>query len=433
MSSRNNAVTQRLEKVAALWQDFSCHDTYKVCRWLLEPDEEDMLMAFVKVENANEAQTNDLFVRFRAPFLSPENYSQGLMNNLMAEWEAYRKYMQPKGMPATDPPKAAYAAKPGVFIEWFDAFARQFPEFKGLAVAFLSPDEIQDEALWEKWLSSALSDEIPSGVRIMLLDLSKRPVFDRLATSFPQLVCTIRPKLDMEAAMRELAATGDPKHPGVQYRQLFVELTQQASKGNLQEMKRIGEAAVSIAFREQWMYLQVAAYMAMANGYLGSKKEKEANESYDLAIRFAEPAWKEGDDLAGKLLAQTLLCKGSVYLGQKNYPEAGKIYRNATQPANSVKDDMLEMEAWRLAGLCDDMNGEQKEAWSCYSNALDAGAKLDDAVRPHSTLPYLGQAMLRLAEKRGVYQDEQMVRTKMTEWCGADWQQIPSKKGGGTP
>ena len=279
MSSRNNAVTQRLEKVAALWQDFSCHDTYKVCRWLIEPDEEDLFMAFVKVENANEAQTNDLFVRFRAPFLAPETYTQGLMNNLLSEWELYRKYMQPKGMPASSPPKAVHVLNPGIFLEHFDAFARQFSEFKGLAVAFLSPDEVHDESLWEKWLYGVLNSKMPSGVRIMLLDRSKRPVFDRLTTSFPQLVCTIRPQLDMEAAMRELAATGDPKHPGVQYRKLFVELTQQASKGNLEEMKRIGEAAVSIAFREQWMYLQVAAYMAMANGYLGSKKEKERNES----------------------------------------------------------------------------------------------------------------------------------------------------------
>lgn len=429
MSSQNNAVTQRLEKVAALWQEFSCHDTYKVCRWLIEPDEEDLLMAFVKVENANEALTNDLFVRFRAPFLAPETYTQGLMNNLLSEWELYRKHMQPKGMPASAPPKAVHVLNPGFFLEHFDAFARQFSEFKGLAVAFLSPDEVHDESLWEKWLYGVLDSKMPSGVRIMLLDRSKRPVFDRLTTSFPQLVCTIRPQLDMEAAMRELAATGDPKHPGVQYRKLFVELTQQASKGNLEEMKRIGEAAVCIAFREQWMYLQVAVFMAMANGYLGGKKEKEANEVYDKAIQVAEPAWKEGDALAGKLLAQTLLCKGSVYFGQKDYAAAGKLYRNATQPANSVKDDMLEMEAWRLAGLCEDMNGEQKEAWTCYSNALDAGSKLDDAVRPHSTLPYLGQAMIRLAEKRGSFQEEQTVRQKMVAWCGSDWQKIPSKKG----
>lgn len=430
MSSQNNAVTQRLEKVAALWQEFSSHNTCKVCRWLVEPDEEDMLMAFVKVENANEAQTNDLFVRFRASFLSPETYTQGLMKNLIAEWEAYRKYLQPKGTPASEPPQEVHTNKPAIFLSQLDALARQFPEFKGLAVAFLSPDEVQDEALWASWLSNALSSEIPPGVRIMLLDRSKRPFFDRLAASFPELVCTIRPKLDMEAAMRELAATGDPKHPGVQYRKLFVELTQQASKGNLEEMKRLGEAAVSIAFREQWMYLQVAAYMAMANGYMGGKKEQEALEVYDKAIQIAEPAWKEGDELGGKLLAQALLCKGSVLLGNKNYAAAGKIYRGAALPAHAVKDDMLEMEAWRLSGLCDDMSGEQKEAWTCYSNALDAGAKLDEAVRPHSTLPYLGLAMLRLAEKRGSYQEEQAVRQKMTEWCGKDWQLIASKKGG---
>lgn len=433
MSSQNNAVTQRLEKVAALWQEFSSHNTYKVCRWLVEPDEEDMLLAFVKVENANEAQTNDLFVRFRAPFLSSETYTQGLMNNLISEWDAYRKYLQPKGMPTSAPPKDAHAYKPAVFLNQLDAFSRQFPEFKGLSVAFLSPDEIQDESLWEKWLSAALSSEIPPGVRIMLLDRCKQPIFDGLASSFPQLVCTIRPQLDMEATMRELASTGDPKHPGVQYRKLFVELTQHASKGNLQEMKRIGEAAVSIAFREQWMYLQVAAYMAMANGYMGSKKEKEAIEAYDMAIQIAEPAWKGGDELGGKLLAQTLLCKGAVLLGARDYPGAGELFLNATKPANAVKDDMLEMEAWRLAGLCQDLTGAHKEAWAFCLNALDAGSRVDAAARRYSTLPYLGKAMLRLAEKRGLYQDEQMVRTKMTDWCGADWQQISSKKGGGVP
>jgi hypothetical protein len=58
--------------------------------------------------------------------------------------------------------------------------------------------------------------------------------------------------------------------------------------------------------------------------------------------------------------------------------------------------------------------------WRCGNKALDAAAKMDADLRTSSTLPFVGQAMLRLAKVA----DEEFaaqVRARMTELAGPDW------------
>jgi len=432
-ATKNNAITQRLDKVAALWQEFAEDKEARVCRWVLEADEVDLLMAFVKVENANEAQTADLFVRFRAFFETAEDYTKDLTAELSEEWEAYQKYFSPKGQPAAWSPSTSPKTSPKSFFDNFDSFSRQFPIFNGLAVAFLSPDEYESPAAWRQWILAALAEGIPDRVRIMLIDLKAMPVLEELTAKFPQQVRSIEPKLDMPAAIRQLAATGDPKHPGVQFRKLLVELNQQAAKGNLEEMRRLGESAISIAVRENWMYLQVATYISMANGYIGKSQTEEALSAYEKARQTAHAAWQAGDPLGPKLLSQTLLCKGSLVLGKKDYESAAKIYRDAVEPAVAAEDVIGQLEAWRMAGFCLEQHGDIQPALECNQNALAAGAQLDENLRSHSTLPYVGQALLRMAEKSGDYQGGQLVRQKMTTLCGPNWERLLATKRGGTP
>ncbi len=431
MTSRSNPITQRLDIVTSHWLEFAANPKARVCRWVAEPDEVDMLLAFVKVENANEAQTNDLFIRFRTPFGKAETYSRSLVAELGKEWEAHQNFLPKNGQPRPWSPSnhPSGTAAPQHFLNNFETFSRQFPNFEGLAVAVISPDENEAPDKLAAWLESALQKGIPQRLRLMLIDGSNSPAFEGIASAFPDEILSIRPNLDMPAAMRQIAATGDPKNPGVQFRKLFTELTQQAAKGNLEAMNRLGESAVSLAVREDWMYLQVATYIAMATGYIGKSQTNQALAVYDKAISAASAAWKTGDPLGAKLLAQALIGKGSILLGKKDYPAAAEIYKAAVAPASTPDDAMNLMEAWRMAGFCHLMNKELREAWDCNQHALEAGDLLDENLRPNSTLPYVGQALLRISEKLGLpEQEDEAIHRKMSASCGQDWLQKLSKK-----
>lgn len=425
-----NPITVRIESLQSYYAGFCEKEKARLCRWLVEPDEVDMVRAFVQVENAEEAQTDDLFVEFRASFGTTESFSKALAAELDETWKFYQQALFPeqKSIPLASANGAADPSNPRFFLSQLEAFSRQFPDFEGLVVAFISPDNISSPKKLEQWLIKALEPGIPENLRLMIVDLANSPDFEQLAATFPEAVHTIRPNLDMPEAMRQIAASGDPNNPGVQYRKFFVELTQYAAKGNLEEMNRVGESAISLALREGWPQLEVAAYIAMANGYLGKKRTEQALAAYDKAKQTAQNVWNAGDPLGANLLIQVLIGKGTVLFGKKEYAAAATLYEEAAAPASATKDALSLLECWRMAGACHEMNKSWKEAWACNQNALEAGGELDENLRPNTTLPYVGQALLRISPQLGYHEEDEKVRRRMTALCGEKWDQTLSTK-----
>lgn len=428
-SPKHNPITVRIEQLRSCYDEFLVREDVRLFRWLVEPDEVDMIQAFVQVENAEEAQTDDLFLEFRTPFTRADSFGEGLAAELEEAWAYYREALFPKQqhMMLASVNGADDAAHPRYLLSRLETFSRKFPHFEGLVVAFLAPDDIASPKKLEQWLVQALESGIPANLRLMIVDLVNSPDFEQLAAAFPQTVHTIRPNLDMPEAMRQMAGSGDPKNPGVQYRKLFMELSQHAAKGNLEEMNRVGESAVSIALREGWPQMEVLAYFAMASGYLRKKRTEQALGVFDKAKQTAQNAWNAGDPLGANLLIQALIGKGTVLFEKKEYETAAVLYREAVVPAAAANDALSLVEAWRMAGASHEMNKAWREAWDCNQNALEAGEQLDENLRPHTTLPYVGQALLRISPQLGYHEKEEAVRHKMTALCGEKWEQTLTK------
>ncbi len=420
---QHNPITDRIKVITQQWLSFSENEQARICRWCVASDEVSMIEAFVKVENANEAQTEDYFIKFESPFENAADYTKVLSQRLQEEREILTNQLSPEEFAIINGTPSGIKIKntSTSFGSQLQQLHDELITFKGLLVAVLFPDENHDPDGMVQWLRKELDKSIPEHIRFMVLDLNTRPFLEPLASEYARQMVTVIPKLDMDGAMLEIAGAGDPNDPGVRFRKLLVEMNQHANKGNLSDMERCGEAAAAIAVREGWSDLQINVYFCMAGGYVRAQLVEQAISTYEKAENIGSALWKDGNELAGRLLVITLLSKGSVYFGERDYKTAIETYQAGIEPATDLEDNLGLLELWRMTGTSHEMLDQSKGAWEAFQEALTAGSNLDPEMRSSSTLPYVGSSLLRLVDTLNMPKEENSIEQQMIELCGKDW------------
>lgn len=86
---RSNAVTRRLGQVQQLYIEAATSTPeMSLCPWIVEPDEVQMIEAFVLTEDTPGAVTRDLFLTFRGGDAGAMNYPQQLVEGLHLQLSA---------------------------------------------------------------------------------------------------------------------------------------------------------------------------------------------------------------------------------------------------------------------------------------------------------------------------------------------------------
>lgn len=419
-----NVITQRLDILNARYEEFRENPDAKICLWLIQHDEMPMIESFFNLENTEHGNFPDLFLRFESAFEKADSYQRTLTNELFDFLQQEKQALENDGMDSSF--LANLPARQADFFPLLSAFANAVPDLQdGSVVAWLSPEYVADYPAWEEWLAETLERGCPPKVRLMLACTEAEHTFSRLRSTFPKAFVTLVPKLDMPAAMRQLAASGDRNDPGTQYRIHFVEMGQAASSGNFEKMQSEGLKAVNVAQQQQgWEHLEVAAYVAMGNAMLREKsRHSECLQFFEKACQSADRAVKAGNPVGTVVLCQAMFAKGVAYLNVKDFEQAAQIYESIVPVSNEVKNGAFQtMEAWRMAGYCHEKDSRAQIAWDCNLAALDAAENLDEQIRTNSTLPYVGQALIRLSEALGKHQQLPQIRQKMEKWVGPNWE-----------
>ena len=161
--------------------------------------------------------------------------------------------------------------------------------------------------------------------------------------------------------------------------------------------------------------------MALGAAYLGAKKMTDALVSYRNAGAKAAVMTQAGDSVGPKLALQAKLAEGAALIADGKYADAAFVYRQAVELAGQAKDDLMTMESWRMAAYCHETLQQPEAAWECGHKALEAAERLAPEVRANSTLPFVGQGLLRAGKKFGS-EAEKSVRDRMIQLAGADWE-----------
>jgi tetratricopeptide (TPR) repeat protein len=422
-----NAITQRLDKLSTLWQQFLSMPNARVCRWLIEEDENAMMDTFIGIQSED---GRDFVFELNTPFTKSETYGQQLSDELSELIEGIRPALQAEGFLINWYSQHDYDRRnPALgFVQNINALPYGFETLDEdvVFVFCIKPTTINKE--YETWLMDAIEVRLDPRVRLLVIDRKDGIVLDKLAKKYTGIIHTIQPDLDMPAAIRQLAASGNPADPGVKFRKAFVELTQAAGKLNIDAVNKLAVLPLSIATENNWMPMQVAVQAVKGNTLLNVKRYNEALQVYDHAYHLAAAGYAQGDEVGGILTIQLLFAKATVFISMKNFKEAADTYNQAAQRSEALKDHFQMMEAHRMEGFSYQQMSKPYEAWDAYNLALLCAEQMDTMTLENSTFPYVGQALMDLAQKLGKKQEYFDIDNKMTDYIGKDWKDKIAKR-----
>ena len=421
-----NAIERRLDELAERWLAFTDAPEPPALRWLVAPNSLQMVDAFVAYQLDDTGTLPDLFVRFDLAFdPGAEPYGRALTRALADGVAAVDE--ADRGAPWTPPPAAdddavAFAAACRSLAAHYSAEdGTETPLFEHLAVV-LSPESATDLDTLNEWAQRfAVASASDPRVRLLLIDRDDAPLFETVAED-PQLVATDPVDLDMNAAYAELATAGDPDDPGVQFRTHFVAMGGALGEREWAEAGRQGAAALAIAREHDWPDQQVTVHLALGSVALGENALEAALDRFRQARAAAETAEAAEHPASGALVVQTRFAEAGALFRLARYPEAGVLYQD-TAPLAAARDDAtLTLEAWRMASLCFELANRGDYAWAAGLRAMQTAEPMERDARRASTLPYVGQSLLRLAEKPDYRHLGPDVHRRMEALVGEDWQ-----------
>jgi tetratricopeptide (TPR) repeat protein len=392
----------------------------RVCRWLVEEDENTMIDTFIGIQSED---GRDFVFELNSPFTKTETYGQQLSDELSELIEGIRPALQAEGFPINWYSQHDYDRRNHAFgfIQNINALPYGFETLDEdvVFVFCIKPTTINKE--YEPWLMDAIEARLDPRVRLLVIDRKDGIQLDKLAKKYTGIVHTIQPDLDMPAAIRQLAASGNPADPGVKFRKAFVELTQASGKLNMDAVNKLAVLPLSIATENNWMPMQVAVHAVKGNTLLNVKRYNEALQVYDHAYHLAAAGYAQGDEVGGILTIQLLFAKATVFISMKNFKEAADTYNQAAQRSEALKDYFQMMEAHRMEGFSYQQMSKPYEAWDAYNLALLCAEQMDTMTLENSTFPYVGQALMDLAQKLGKKQEYFDIDNKMSDYIGKDW------------
>jgi len=435
-----NAIARLLDEMAQQWTDAVHQEAIRLVRWKVPTEAYRVVEAFVEREASEAGVTPDIFLRLETPFESDAQYGKDLQQQFRAMAHADRELLQEEGIEMNwSPGTVSMALHSSQLLAAFHA-ANDLEE--SLMAAFLVPRENADVQAWNDWLVQALTSGIPASVRLVLVDTWEAPVFDPLCQEYSLYCQSIEPDLDMDAVMREIAAMGDTQHPGVQYRMAFVNLTQAAGKGNWGEVQRYAEEALEIARTEDWPHLVATIYMTVAGAETQAQRYQEALASYRQALEAAlegqqDTAGQEASvrSACGRVAIQALMGQGTTQIALQDPQRAAHLYEIAVTYADQFEAEegpapeemdsqyaLYRLEAWRMAAYLQESFRAYDQAWDSNMQAWEAGKALRESSRRYSTLPYVGDALLRLTQKTGNQDQYYRIEEEAKDMLGEDWQ-----------
>ena len=416
-----NPIEQRLKKLEGLWTEFIEQPAGRILRWLTDDDSVQMIQLFVDLQSEPVSEIPELFIEFKAPFDQPAKYAASIVESLQAQYDANREEIVAEGIQSdwTCPPLSNPITTKDLLIT-LESFQKSHETLTEHLAIVLWPETTKHAASWERWLTDLVSLGIPASIRVVVVDRKNYPALESLANAQPEKVVSIDPQLDMPAAYEQIVAAVPGSSPGHDFRKYFVALTNAAGSGDLAKAESVAVKAIAIATKEQWFYLISAAQMALGAAYFAAGKLEDTIQCY----RAANKAVAGKDDVASKKLdVPTRMAEGSALIAAEKYGEAAKVFQNAAVVAAGYgeAEATSELECWRMAGWCHETNSQPAQGWDCGEKALAVGAKLEESAREMSTLPYVGQMMIRLADAGTQKKRKREIEDRMVKLLGPDW------------
>lgn len=428
---KKNAMENELEKLSEQWEDFIATEL-PILHWSFAPADIQLALAFVKVKEQLDEKNPELFIHLSSEFTNAKEFGALLAHEMNAAIEngiadamMDEEPNTPGAMPFTwrKPDLGRSQSSYHALFQSCKIALDAFEDYVHNITLVVTPSAISDAAAYTAWWSSccdihATFKDWPKKLRLVFFDTDDQSELRKLAKKNPQHIHSAKAPVDLQQAMQDILKDANDGSPGAEFRQHSVDLQQAVGKQDRDAMERIAHAAIVIAERENWLDMWVVILLTRAMGYLNLQWFDQALVDYRTAQNIAAQGEERQVPGCNKLHLQAKISEGTCLLTAGRLDEAAQAYDQAAQMAEQQQDLLMSLEGWRMASFCMERNHDNQLAWEHGKKALVVGRAMDAQQRVHSTLPFLGQALLRISPSSHV---KKQVKTTFAELLGESW------------
>lgn len=399
MSDSATPIRQRFDLLHDQWVAFADDEAARVLCWRVQDDERGMLDAFLaKEEDERIGELPELFVQLDVPFLGAQAYGLALREALIAvasATDAELAYASGFRAPLVSRDEDSIGACLATCV----AFHAHY-QVPGHLALVLVPAETVDAQAFATWLV-AVARAAPAQVRFVVVDSAAHPVLGDLPPGSGVVLQTA--DLDMPGALSEVSrAAGRLDTPGGMFRHLFVALTGALAQKDLAAAEQLAERVLLVTRAQGWFALEVPVHFALASALMEANRTSEALGRYVAAEGAALAGQEAGDPTCQKLHMQARMARGALLLITHAYEQATTLFVETLPMAFALSDARSVIDCHRLASFGQERAGNYRAAWQHGLDALAYARGVDGEILRSSTLPFMAEAMQRLAKRDGL-------------------------------
>jgi hypothetical protein len=417
-------------------QGFQDEESARLLCWILQPDEQRLFEGFV-LERATREQAHDVLLACDEPFSAAAAHGIALVRALEQELEAAAEKLEdadvydiswtPPPLPSNLARGKGQPAPDQLYLrEALMSLREHECSRDGRLTLCLNPQAVADPASYARWLHGLVYLLDDANVRVIASAGHEDSWCAALQTAYPERVRLLVADLNMPLALEEIsAAAEDSEEPAGRFRQALVQAANALGRGDSSAARGLCELATTIARNEGWPHLEFAAQQLLASGSLGLGSHSEAFAAFEQAERVTAHDLTQGTNWLTPLFLQARLGKAAAAVAAGAWPLAARLFANEALPlAQALSDRRVELECRRMASYCEERAGNVTLAWKHAVAAVAVGASLSADERRSTTLPFVGQALLRMISGFGHRKQRQAIGRKFASLLGQDWQKL---------
>jgi len=431
--SKANPVQQDMAKLEEQWEEFAS-SKLPLFRWYFSTDDIQLGLGFIKVKEQLDEKNPELFIHLHSEFEEGDAFGRSLaeeMNEMIAAGISDAGIEEAEGKtPATtihrwkSPPLDDCTNGFNCIFRSCKFALDAFGDYVHNIVLVITPSRIKNSAKYTQWWSKCCEIHSrynwPENLKLVFFDTDKNSDLATLSQENPGHIYSANAPVDMNATIQAILDEVNDGSPNAKFRQYTVDLQKAVGKQDKAGIEKLSAAAILIAEYHQWFDMWVVTLLTRAAGYLGLQDYDGALKDYRSAQLIAAQGEQKNVPGCNKLQLQAMICEGTCLFSAGKFDEAAIAYGKGAQLADLQQDLLMTLEGWRMASFCMERAKAPKIAWEHGMKALDAGDKMDEQARENSTLPFLGQALLRLSPSGEV---NQHIKQRFDKLLGEGWLQ----------
>ncbi|GHT59750.1 hypothetical protein AGMMS50239_07140 [Bacteroidia bacterium] len=434
MNNRHNPIARIIEKLQVRWQEtVSERPDYRVVRWLIDPEESELINGFFRLESSAYGSLPEFFIVMLTPFEKfRDDFSKQLIVDFVNMWEqdqAVKEY-DVKWNPSVWLEKGNDGANwTETLIGMLTDFQKQVCNSGQVLVFGLIPRTMANFYDFNNWIMIA-GEKLPPEIKLSFVDHIGKNYLKESVKNFKSKGLTIEcGDLNIRQTVRQMATAGEKNDPEAAFRKCLFEMGDGVSKKNTEKVNHWGKEAILIAQKSGVKSFLATAYLVYA-GFLLQLRKNEVDNLLDQGIKIAESVMGSGDETITAVLLQLYGYKAACQNINGSKKDA---VRWLSKQAHFAVDNNHKIYGMSICRLLAKM---AKGSWNddIYRDSLElgyhAGDELSESELRASEIKILAYYYARELEKENRKTESNAIHERMTILFGEGWDEnMPSLSG----